>query len=360
MKRSAWVAAVVAGVGFAGWFWNEQRVAHGDDPAPATENGDVDGSGSINITDPIYLLNWLFAGGAPPVPLADSPELLDRISELEGQLAVAESALSRAREDLALCLAGDDAELDVVVLPLLVDTRLGYIAMGPDFDDMPYGGVAEVDLGPPPSLMVDFQEIPEGLYYVEFAGYEDRFAIAGGSSFRTYCYSERGTGVVDVVSGGRNVFFVESSEVVPGCGSASFDRFVLSPNYRPDRLDPYYGSIDGANILRVIVDDADPAAGDSVIVELCDPVDGECPSPFGLFASLPDPSVAPWPRHDDWEDESIGPLDLDENRDLIVYVVVKPGASPATWPIDVQFELAGIERYSVRISNGNAVSVGAE
>ena len=32
-------------------------------------NGDLDGNGSINITDVILLVNWLFLGGEAPVPL---------------------------------------------------------------------------------------------------------------------------------------------------------------------------------------------------------------------------------------------------------------------------------------------------
>ena len=35
----------------------------------ARENGDVNGDSHINITDPIYLLNYLFSGGPSPVPL---------------------------------------------------------------------------------------------------------------------------------------------------------------------------------------------------------------------------------------------------------------------------------------------------
>ena len=39
----------------------------GGPPPPCMDQGDVDDSGSINVTDPIYLSNWLFNGG-PPAP----------------------------------------------------------------------------------------------------------------------------------------------------------------------------------------------------------------------------------------------------------------------------------------------------
>jgi hypothetical protein len=33
--------------------------------------GDVDGSGSIDLADVFYLINFLFAGGPPPAGIAD-------------------------------------------------------------------------------------------------------------------------------------------------------------------------------------------------------------------------------------------------------------------------------------------------
>jgi hypothetical protein len=37
------------------------------EPFTDVHNGDVDGSGSLDITDPIYLLNYMFQGGPAPV-----------------------------------------------------------------------------------------------------------------------------------------------------------------------------------------------------------------------------------------------------------------------------------------------------
>ena len=57
--------------------WQETPIAEGV-PAPpvATENGDVNGDGGIDISDPLYILNWLFAAGDSPVPISDSPRLV--------------------------------------------------------------------------------------------------------------------------------------------------------------------------------------------------------------------------------------------------------------------------------------------
>jgi hypothetical protein len=45
----------------------------GSQPA-ALENGDINGDWSIDLSDPIYLFNYLFTGGPAPVPLACLPE----------------------------------------------------------------------------------------------------------------------------------------------------------------------------------------------------------------------------------------------------------------------------------------------
>lgn len=41
----------------------------------ATDNGDVNGDGGINIGDPIYLLEYLFAQGPAPVAIAGGPDI---------------------------------------------------------------------------------------------------------------------------------------------------------------------------------------------------------------------------------------------------------------------------------------------
>ncbi|MBI4607191.1 MAG: hypothetical protein HY721_34945 [Planctomycetes bacterium] len=50
-------------------------------------NGDVNGDGSRDISDPIALLNWLFGGGPEPVPCGGEPERsLDPMNDLAGYL----------------------------------------------------------------------------------------------------------------------------------------------------------------------------------------------------------------------------------------------------------------------------------
>jgi type VI secretion system VgrG family protein len=84
-------------------------------PSPSG-NGDVNGDGARDISDGIYLLNWLFTGGPEPVAIAGSPELEGRVSDLETALAALQAsggATAAALESLALAL-GDGAIADAV------------------------------------------------------------------------------------------------------------------------------------------------------------------------------------------------------------------------------------------------------
>ena len=49
--------------------WHEVSAVAQGGPV-ATTNGDVNGSGEIDIADAQYLLNWLFLGGPDPVAIA--------------------------------------------------------------------------------------------------------------------------------------------------------------------------------------------------------------------------------------------------------------------------------------------------
>ena len=51
-------------------------------PPEASENGDVNGDQAINIADMIYLVDFLFRGGPPPVAIAGDPVLEELASHL--------------------------------------------------------------------------------------------------------------------------------------------------------------------------------------------------------------------------------------------------------------------------------------
>jgi hypothetical protein len=88
MKRLIVVGLFLNAALLGGRFWQElsadAEVGGGAGKA-ASENGDVNGSGVIDISDASYLLNWLFLGGPAPVACAGgSGDLEARVSFLEG------------------------------------------------------------------------------------------------------------------------------------------------------------------------------------------------------------------------------------------------------------------------------------
>ncbi len=54
----------------------------------ATMNGDVNGDGGINIADPVYLLDWLFAAGPLPVAIAGPPGLTADQAEILSHMSI--------------------------------------------------------------------------------------------------------------------------------------------------------------------------------------------------------------------------------------------------------------------------------
>jgi hypothetical protein len=48
----------------------ENALAEGGGAAAPSGNGDVNGDGRLDISDPIYMLNWLFGEGPGPLPIA--------------------------------------------------------------------------------------------------------------------------------------------------------------------------------------------------------------------------------------------------------------------------------------------------
>jgi tyrosinase len=63
-----------------------QLVAIAGGEAVATENGDNNGDGSRDLSDAIYMLQWLFGGGPGPVEIESCGEQNARLEELERQL----------------------------------------------------------------------------------------------------------------------------------------------------------------------------------------------------------------------------------------------------------------------------------
>ena len=51
-------------------------------PGGASENGDTNGDGGRNIADVVYMLEWLFNDGPPPVAIALDPTLDDFLNHL--------------------------------------------------------------------------------------------------------------------------------------------------------------------------------------------------------------------------------------------------------------------------------------
>jgi formylglycine-generating enzyme required for sulfatase activity len=66
-------------------------VAHGGAPPPDIENGDVNGSGQVDIADASFLLNFLFLGGREPVACAQqNGDLEIQVADLLVRMAVLE------------------------------------------------------------------------------------------------------------------------------------------------------------------------------------------------------------------------------------------------------------------------------
>ena len=72
-----------------------------DGPAVELRNGDANGDGVRELSDAIYLLQWLYRGGEEPVAIVCPADQGDRVAELEAQLAVAGGQLASAEAQLA-------------------------------------------------------------------------------------------------------------------------------------------------------------------------------------------------------------------------------------------------------------------
>jgi uncharacterized coiled-coil protein SlyX len=67
----------------------------------ASQNGDVNCDGEVQLSDAVFTLNWLFLGGRDPCPIADPPQLLERIAQLETEVAAGEMRIADLEGELA-------------------------------------------------------------------------------------------------------------------------------------------------------------------------------------------------------------------------------------------------------------------
>jgi hypothetical protein len=134
MKRIV-VFALVLNAALLGVIAHQLIALAGDDgPLSTRQNGDVNGDESLDIGDAIYLLQYIFRGGPGPVALADSPELLARVDELEDANARDSELLVELQEQIDLLRS------DVVALVAAQAINTDDIA---DLSANPAGGLSD-------------------------------------------------------------------------------------------------------------------------------------------------------------------------------------------------------------------------
>lgn len=261
--------------------------------------------------------------------------------------------------------AGPVTEVRITTSALSPDTADAFFVMGRDNTYLPFGGLGEIDAGPPPTASITFRNVAEGPYLLKMAGYDrDNIEVPNGTTRSpVFCEKESGQATVNVVGGAVNRAQIPSSLTAATCQHLYVDRYVANPSYEPDTFHPWYGSGDRENLVTVYIDNW--GAATQLIIRLCDPSDPpSCASvPFGIFTSLPDISLAPWSNHPSWVDTLVGPTaatETDANGDYVFYLVAKPGAEPQTWKLTIVHPTAGDETITLRISNMNTVIVSAQ
>lgn len=135
MKRNLVVCTAVflAGILAHRFFQLETRTASaGPPPPPASADGDVNGDGMLNLSDPVFLLRFLFQGGAAPVPCAAVPNVPvstvivvrhaergadDHIND-EGKARALHLAEVLGQADIGFLIASDLARTQETLAPL--------------------------------------------------------------------------------------------------------------------------------------------------------------------------------------------------------------------------------------------------
>ncbi len=87
MMKFLWFSiATAGGLGLGILLLNSSPVVRAGGGQPtASQNGDVNGDGTIDVSDAVYTLLFLFKGGPPPVALAPDPTLISRLEECEAR-----------------------------------------------------------------------------------------------------------------------------------------------------------------------------------------------------------------------------------------------------------------------------------
>jgi len=66
----------------------QELPARAESKGLAQDNGDCNGDGTRDVSDAVYLLDWLFLGGGPPVAIAQSPALTPEQEEILSHLSM--------------------------------------------------------------------------------------------------------------------------------------------------------------------------------------------------------------------------------------------------------------------------------
>lgn len=135
-------------------------------------NGDVNGDGSINIGDPVYLLSFLFSGGPPPVAIAGGNPCICE----DGEFRIVDPLGGPARLFFG---PTDDCSLGIdPALPGLIESDpTGFRLLGPGGQGcrLIFGPTmdctVEVDPGGPPGLLL---RDPSGIRVLDPFGIRDR------------------------------------------------------------------------------------------------------------------------------------------------------------------------------------------
>jgi hypothetical protein len=101
MKRTVAKCGLLLAAILVGAFCITVPAAHAGGPGAdgALVNGDTNCDGNRDMSDAVLMLNWLFLGGGRPCPLADPPDLVERIAELEAAVARRDAALDEAEPE---------------------------------------------------------------------------------------------------------------------------------------------------------------------------------------------------------------------------------------------------------------------